>query len=130
MGQRKCGLRGTPLERLGSRARVRRIRSQIPTDWRVCFCERGEREGVWVSQLIRLLASSVSAQIKAIRLTVVIFMTPPAAAVAFATCLVAMVCVGLLRQKSAEMWIGRAADVMSIPIEFMNIRHSYWAASE
>lgn len=42
-GLRNWGLRGTPLERVGSTARKRRIVSQIPVDWRVCFWEVGVR---------------------------------------------------------------------------------------
>lgn len=40
-GLRNCGFRGTPLERVGSTARRRRIRSQMPVDWIVYFCGVG-----------------------------------------------------------------------------------------
>ena len=36
-GLRNWGFRGTPLERLGSTAKKRRMVSQIPVDWRVYF---------------------------------------------------------------------------------------------
>jgi hypothetical protein len=39
-GLRNWGFRGMPLERVGSTARRRRMRSQIPVDWTVYFCIR------------------------------------------------------------------------------------------
>lgn len=47
-GLRNCGLSGTPLERVGSTARRRRTRSQMPVDWTVYFwwlLEEGEMVG-------------------------------------------------------------------------------------
>jgi hypothetical protein len=39
-GLRNWGLRGTPLERVGSTAKKRRINSQTPVDWTVYFYSR------------------------------------------------------------------------------------------
>jgi len=39
-GLRNWAFKGTPFEREGSTASRRRIRSQIPVDWTVYFCER------------------------------------------------------------------------------------------
>lgn len=36
-GLRNWGFRGTPLDRVGSTARMRRIRSHMPVDWTVYF---------------------------------------------------------------------------------------------
>jgi hypothetical protein len=49
-GLRNCGFKGTPLERVGSTAKKRRIVSQIPVDWTVYFC------GMFVSIECRGLA--------------------------------------------------------------------------
>jgi hypothetical protein len=37
-GLRNCGLRGMPLDRVGSTAKKRRMSSHTPVDWTVYFC--------------------------------------------------------------------------------------------
>ena len=52
-GLRNCGLRGTPLERVGSTAKKRRMSSHTPVDWTVYFYVREN-----ISMQVKTLKSS------------------------------------------------------------------------